>query len=462
MITCGRRSLGSLALIALAAAFVLLALPVTAAAQNEDPAPVVRTRLSPETEVVVGQPVRLTVDLLVPNYFMGAPAWPDILTVPDAIATRDDSVRANFTERIDNVTYAGQTRGYVIYAQVPGPVTIPAFEVSVRYASDSGQPLDRVVTTSPMSFESVVPPEAAGLLYFFSTTSFQMTERFDRPLEELMVGDAVVRTVTMQAVNSSAILLPPVTFEVADGVSVYQNAPRLSDSGGERGSDRVNERVEQATYVFEREGTATWPAVTVSWWDSGAGRVRTATLPERSFSVAPNPDAAPEIELAVEPPPIPPERTLADVARDWWRPLAVGVIAVVVLRMLVRRYRSPLRRAFDRWRTDRMESEAAYFERVRRASLTNDPRAAYEATVAWLDRAELSLAAPTLDALARASRSAMLSDEQRRLMAHLYGSQEDAWSGRRFYETLQEARTACRASVSVRGVGGAALPGLNP
>jgi hypothetical protein len=451
-----------MALIALTAAFVLLVLPAPTTAQDQDPASVIRTRLSPDGNVVVGEPVRLTVDLLVPNYFMGAPAWPDVLDVADAIATRDDSVRANFTERIDAVTYAGQTRGYVIYAQAPGSISIPAIEVSVRYASDSGQPLDRVVTTSPVSFESAVPPGAAGLLYFFSTTSFQITERFDRPFEELKVGDAVVRTVTMRAVNSAAILLPPVTFEAADGVSVYQNAPRLSDRGGERGSDRVNERVEQATYVFEREGAAAWPAVTVSWWDPEVGRVRTATLPERNLSIAPNPDAAPEIELALEPPPVPPEGTFVDTARDWWRPLAVGSIVLVVLRTLVGRYWKPARQAFDRWRADRTESEAAYFERVRRASLANDPRAAYQATVAWLDRADLSLAAPTLDALARASLSATLPEEQRRLMAHLYGSQKDAWSGRRFYDALQEARSANRAGLSARGGGGSALPGLNP
>ena len=53
-----------------ASVFFLLALPL--AAQQ----PVVRARFTPADSVLVGQPVRLTLDVLVPSFFTSAPQFP--------------------------------------------------------------------------------------------------------------------------------------------------------------------------------------------------------------------------------------------------------------------------------------------------------------------------------------------------------------------------------------------------
>lgn len=437
-------------------------------ASAQEAQPIVRARLSPAGPVIVGQPVRVVVDVLVPNYFLAAPQWPDVLDVDDAIASLDETARANFTESVSGTTFAGQTREYVVYAQVPGAVAVPPIEVPVRYALESGQPAEQTLGTSPLSFEARVPDEAADLGYFFATTSFRLTERYEPEPTDVKVGDAVTRTVTMRAVNSSAILLPPVEFDPLDGLAVYPRAPRVADSGGERGTARLNERVDAATYVFERDGAVRLPEISVSWWDSAAGRLRTASLPERTLQVAANPTATPEIALPEE---VTPEQgtdaaesTFVDAIRTWWRPLVLALAVLLAAGWVVRRYGSGVVGTLARWRHNRSESEAAFFLRLRRASRGNDPRAVYRAALAWLDRVPIDQQVPSLDALARSIGSDDLARESANLTARLYGRPHEQlvpWSGRALYEAVARARRTILGATDAVGRDGA-LTDLNP
>ena len=56
-------------------------------------------RLEPKGVVVVGQPVTLSVDVLVPTWFTRAPVYP-ALEIPGAIAVLSDARPVNLSERI--------------------------------------------------------------------------------------------------------------------------------------------------------------------------------------------------------------------------------------------------------------------------------------------------------------------------------------------------------------------------
>ena len=77
---------------------ILIALVALPLAAQEEPQPFARARLKPGPRVTVGQPVTVVVDVLVPNWFTGAPWFPS-LDVADAIAVYEDR-GTNFTERI--------------------------------------------------------------------------------------------------------------------------------------------------------------------------------------------------------------------------------------------------------------------------------------------------------------------------------------------------------------------------
>ena len=88
----------------------------TDAAAQDEPAPIARASVAPGGAVVVGQPVTVGIEVLVPTFFRGAPAYDDI-ELEGAISFFNER-GTNFTERIEGQTWAGQRRSYTIYANL--------------------------------------------------------------------------------------------------------------------------------------------------------------------------------------------------------------------------------------------------------------------------------------------------------------------------------------------------------
>ncbi len=112
-------------LLALLALFVAL----HALAQS----PVIRARLEPRSNIMVGQPVRLVVSVFVPNYFTGSPEFPEF-EIDSAIVVLPQDRPKNSNTQIGNATYFGITQTYVIYPQEAGEFRIPPAKLSVSYA----------------------------------------------------------------------------------------------------------------------------------------------------------------------------------------------------------------------------------------------------------------------------------------------------------------------------------------
>ena len=162
----------------------LLATPSWAQDEGQEPPPFARTRLEPSTTVTVGQPVTVVVEVLVPTWFTAAP-WFPTLDVDDAIAVFEPR-GTNFSERTDGRTWAGQARKYLVYPQRAGRFEIDEIPIDIRYTSKAGGSRTRVtVSPPPLSFDAVVPPEAAGLPYFIASSELTFEQTFDRETASL-------------------------------------------------------------------------------------------------------------------------------------------------------------------------------------------------------------------------------------------------------------------------------------
>src|SRR5215469_10081790 len=128
------------------------------------PEPIVRATIATPRPIIVGQAVRLNVTVLVPNYFMGAPDFPQI-NIENAIVVSPQETPQNSNETIAGQTYAGIGVTYLIYPQQPGTFTLPPAEVSVKYASEPPQSVEAHLPLPSVSFQAVIPPEAADLDY---------------------------------------------------------------------------------------------------------------------------------------------------------------------------------------------------------------------------------------------------------------------------------------------------------
>ena len=223
--------------------------------------------------------------------------------MPNAVVTLQDDAQ-NLTETIDGTAYAGIRRTYLITPQAAGDYTLPQVDITFTYAAVPGQPpANGSVTLPPTSFTVAGVPGSGsgpGTAVAARVTIEQAVDGGD--LENLKVGDAVVRTITITAEGIQAMMIPPPTVDAPSGVRMYRQDPVLKDETTDRGEFVGGRRTDRATYVFEQPGDYTLPAIEIAWFNPATGKSEAARAPEIKVAVSVNPGASPAI--APEPPPI--------------------------------------------------------------------------------------------------------------------------------------------------------------
>lgn len=263
----------------LAFLFVLLGFPVSFAVAQDQP--FVRVTVAPET-AIVGEAVTITVDVLTPNYFMGAPRFGDI-DLPDAVVVFNDR-GTNLSEKIGGAMWAGQRRSYEVYPQRPERYAINDLVVTVAYFDGSGKS-EAVVAAQPFSFSAILPREAEGLDYFIAATKLTIDESFDVGPDTLHVGDAFVRTITVSVEDALAMVIPPLAVDSIPGIAIYRDPAIVQDDSRERGAAARGRRIERLTYVAQAEGDYSLPPVSIAFWERGGKRMLTRTTKRHSFVV---------------------------------------------------------------------------------------------------------------------------------------------------------------------------------
>jgi len=418
-------------------------------------APFLRVNIAPANSIV-GQPVRVTVDVLVPNFFTGAPEFPQFeLNNAIVVLSEGDAEHINATEH--GVSYAGIRRKYTIYPEQSGDFTLPPAEIRVRYAVHPPQSAEATLRLPPRSFKATIPVQAQGLDYFLPTTALRLTQKWNTTFKDLKAGDSFERTITVTTVRMQAMFIPPISLDAPDGIRVYTQNPSVEDMKTDRGEFLQGRRVQRATYLIEKQGQYSLPAIELRWWDLAAGKIRSATLAPVNITAAPNPDYVAEI---------PPEATAAAVSTKKTKPwnlykrwiyglLAVSAVFSVGL-WVVRRYAKPFLARWHSYRKASLDSEAACFRRLSHACRESRGADAYRYLLSWLAKSGHTT---SLDDFLKNSRDPDLNAQISNLTELLFSdSQERVWSGHRLLAALKRHRKMVLPHPSSLSE----LPALNP
>ncbi|WP_058185758.1 BatD family protein [Terracidiphilus gabretensis] len=420
----------------------VLALAGVAAAQT----PMIRAHLEPAENITVGEPVRLVITVLVPNYFTGSPEFPEF-EIENAIVVLPQETPQNSSERVQGVTYAAITETYTLYPQQAGDFSLPSAQIDASYASTPPKRALAHLTLPLLTFRAEIPAAARGLEYFLPTTKLTIEQRWTPAPKALRVGDTIERTITVTAAKLQAMLIPPLQFKAADGIRIYEEEPKVHDEKSNRNEFLFGQRTQSAQYLMQKEGSYTLPAIELKWWNVSTRKVVKAVLPAVHFEVAENPAAA--TELAPEQPqPTMAQQPKVNLWARYKRQIWVGVLwllGALLLLWLAWQWLPRLYRSVQHWRTQRRELEQTYFRAVVKACNENHPKEAYAALLLWLNRRSPG---KSLDEIYASSQDADLMSEINRLGAILFTSTSgDAqWDGRRLADLLrvwrkQEAKT---------------------
>ncbi|MGY2905963.1 BatD family protein [Bradyrhizobium sp. URHC0002] len=427
------------------AATVLIAFAVitpcgASAQQTAAPAPVLQVTLDPP-RVVVGQRTTLRIDVLAPNYMTSPPELPGF-QVRNAVTRQLQSV--NLSEQRNGSSYAGVRFEFAIYPQEPGAFVISDQKVKVKYAAEPPAVREELLSLPRMSFDAFIPDAAADLNPYVAASRLRIEQSVERSSEQLKVGDSITRTVTIQADETPAMLLPPVTFPTVDGLAIYPAQPALQDKTEGRTDALTATRTDSATYILQRPGDYVLPAIDVRWWNAGEEHVDTAHLDAVTMQVAANPAvqaagaSAPKARFSWA--------GIVDLIADHW-PFAL--LATLVIAGLIRIapgavrggavYRRRRRQAY-------LQSEAYAFHRFRHAVRHRDAKAAYFAMLDWLPHVGAATPDHTVEAFKVAAGDPALDREIDGIETELFAAQRGTgrWSRHQLLHRVSAARRRLR------------------
>jgi hypothetical protein len=297
-----------------------------------------------------------------------------------------------------------------------------------------------------------------------ATPNLSVQEEYDRAVEGLKVGESFKRQVTMTIEDSVAMLLPPIAFQGAEGVTVYPARPEIDDQRN-RGA-LTGTRIDQATYVMESEGSYQLPETTIWWWNLRTSSLKQEVLPAIQFTVEANPELAAEHlgqedeEAALTDAPVAPEESGWGF-KQW--ALVLGLLALGTL--VVRKIWQEIGANRSAGRREE-ESEEDFYHRFEAAARSNDPGKAHAALLQWLDRFEPVASPASIRNLVHLADDEELTRETDTLESLLYGNlgqgDGEAWRGQALAVAVGRIRNRLRAPKRALRGSLEPLPPLNP
>ncbi|MDM0047198.1 hypothetical protein QTH91_22085 [Variovorax dokdonensis] len=358
--------------------FVVLCLSGVARAET---APNVRVEVLSKQPVIVGQQVGIRVTVATPNFFTSAPPFPT-LSVDGAIITMPDDRGAHGVEQQAGQTIATIAKTYVFVARRAGDFDLPQVDIDFSYRADNGEARQAKLQLPATRITARLPEGARAGDAVLPSAAIQIRQRLDRDASGLQAGDALVRTVQVDAANTQAMLIPPPEFEAPEGVRVFEADPQLSDHDGRDSGFVGGRRIDKVTYVFEKPGHYTLPAVELNWFDPATRKSASTQAPVIEVDVK-----AAKAEQGIAP----------DLQLDaaslrhrvaWWRVAAWAAVIVLVVLALMLAWRS--RKRWAAWRAAqrqaRLVSDAHMFEQALAACRRGDAPATHAALMAWSRR----------------------------------------------------------------------------
>ena len=193
-----------------------------------------------------------------------------------------------------------------------------------------------------------VPAEFTGKAWL-PAEELVMQDSWSNNPPSLKVGEPVSRTLVLQAKGLAGSQIPEIDIPRPDGIKVYPE-PAESETRTD-GKTVYGIQQQKISYIPNKSGTITIPALKIDWWNVKTKKQETFTLPKLVLNVAPGvageesqePPAANTLEKTNK-------LDVNNVASDDsssasasnWKWMVLSLVALVTLAFLLYRYARPL------------------------------------------------------------------------------------------------------------------------
>jgi len=237
----------------------------------------------------IGQRVSMYVELRAPGSFVGTAGF-ELPPIPGTLLVKIGNPVVS-SQDIEGASWFVQTHEFALFSQKAGVLEIPPFAVSFsRRQGYVGAAAEVKAKTSPVSIEIQRPPDSERIGFLVTTESLDVTETWDPPPGPAQVGSIFKRTIVQRSQDLPGMALAPAPTAAPDGIKVYPGNAQTKDDL-ERGNF-LGERRETITYLLQKPGPLTLPALTYVWWNPKSEKLQSKTLPAVTFEVAAPPVAS--------------------------------------------------------------------------------------------------------------------------------------------------------------------------
>jgi hypothetical protein len=249
------------------------------------------TIASPKAKALTGERLPFFIELHARGSFVGTATF-SIPQIPDTIIMKVGSPVIS-SKQIEGEEWFVQRHEFNLFSQRNGKLEIPA--IPIRFSARegfTGDAKDFEEKSEALALTIERPPGSEKIGYLVTTSSLEITEKWDPAPETAEVGSVFKRTISQRAAQMTGMALAPAPTQAPEGTRLYPGRAEIIDKT-ERG-DFTGERSETITYLIEKSGTVTLPAITFNWWNASKQKLEAITLPAVSFEVPAPPPSAKE------------------------------------------------------------------------------------------------------------------------------------------------------------------------
>jgi hypothetical protein len=201
-------------------------------------------------------------------------------------------VRAMGSERVyeaqrEGRRYRVHERSYAVFPFGSGALVLTGASATGRIAAapatqsaDGRQAVRLEAAAQTLTVKPV--PAAAGTAAWLPARSLSLSETWSAPATELRPGQALWRSIRIEAAGMDAAQIPPLSLAVP-GMLIDAEPPRLENRVA--GALNIGVRTQTLRMVALRAGVVEAPELQLRWWNLNTDTAANATLPVRSWQV---------------------------------------------------------------------------------------------------------------------------------------------------------------------------------
>jgi len=197
-----------------------------------------------------------------------------------------------YEKLIDSQRYGVYEKRYVIFPQRSGPLEIPDILFRGEVTDGSSNFVFRNLNTRRVTafIEGITidvlerPAAVQRDDFWLPVSNLTLQESWSTDINNLKVGDSVVRTVTMTADGLDGAVLPPFSPIEIEGLNLYPDPAEIERTFVDGAI--VGTRSETTSMVPTSSGNVEIPEISIPWWNINTNQLEATVIPATRLVIA--------------------------------------------------------------------------------------------------------------------------------------------------------------------------------